>query len=156
MNFVRQPGERRVERAQRGFPAPAAHPAQLREVAVRLRIIGPKRERLLEHALGLVEAIQVLQRPRQHQARLRGGDAERECAARGRLRFHGMAEIALRGGEVVPAHAIPRIRRQRAAQARRVGRAVGSHRRRFAYCEEAVNFTFQRLIAGLPTATMPG
>ena len=76
---------------------------------------------------GLVEAIQVLQRPRQHQARLRGGDAEPERAAGGRFRFRGMAEIALRGGEVVPADAVLRIRRQRAAQARGVGSTVRCH-----------------------------
>ena len=78
---------------------------------MRFRIIRPKGERFLVRPLGFIQAVEILQRARQHQARLGCGNAERDGFARRQFRLRGAAEVALGSGEVMPAHAVAGVQR---------------------------------------------
>ena len=75
-----------------------------------------QRDRFLEHAFGFVQLALQLQCARQHQARLRRGDSERDRTTGGRFGFTGVAKIAFGRSKVMPGDAIVRLRRQQRAQ----------------------------------------
>jgi hypothetical protein len=124
---ARRASNRRVEALQRRLDPPGAHPSQLGEVAVGVDVRRSKRERLLEHPLGLVEPALAEQRAREHESRLGRRDAERQRAAGRVLRFARMTDVAFGRRQVVPRDAIVGTGRQRPPHQRDVGRAVVQH-----------------------------
>ena len=123
-----------------------AHPYELRQVAVRVGVGGPKRDRLLESLLGLVEATLRLQRAREHEARLRRGDSQGDGAACRGLRFGRVAEVALRRREVMPCEAVVGVAGERCTPARGVRGSIGHA----AFCNEKAPAGFAGTRAGFP------
>ena len=90
-------------------------------------ITRAKAQAFEEKALGLVEPSLLLERPGKHESRLGGTDAELECLPRRGLGFGRMAEVAFRGGQVVPRDRVARSRHQLRPQAPGIRRAVAGH-----------------------------
>ena len=101
-----------------------AHPHELGQVAMRVGVSRPQRDRFVEALLRFIETALRLQCAREHEARFGRGDSQRDGAARGLLGLAGMPQVAFGGGEVVPREAIVRVGGEGGAPARGVSGSI--------------------------------